>query len=88
MLTPAFGGFPCSQAHNPLTCDQPDPKNKLSSMKKIQYSHPNLSSAPLRDPSTLKTQSLDVSISIHEYIFTIIFCRLYSPDLTVRQRLL
>ena len=34
MHTPNFGGFPCLQAQNLLICDQPDPKDNFSPIKK------------------------------------------------------
>ena len=33
-----LGGFPCSQAHNLLTCDHLDLKDKISPIKKIRKS--------------------------------------------------
>ena len=34
MHTPILGELPCLQAHNLLTLDQPDPKDKFSQIKK------------------------------------------------------
>ena len=48
MHTPDFWGFPCSQAHNLLTCDQPDPKDNFSPVKKVRHIDPNLSNGPLK----------------------------------------
>ena len=41
------GGVPCSHAHNLLTCDQPDPKNKFSPIQKIHFD-PKLRDGPLK----------------------------------------
>ena len=45
-------GFPCSQAHNLLTCDQPDPKDNFSTIKKyekIRHFDQNFRDGPLKD---------------------------------------
>ena len=50
-IPPILGGFPCSQAHNLLTCDQPDLKDKFSPIKKhekVQHFDPNFHDGPLR----------------------------------------
>ena len=50
-LLPIFWWFLCSQAHNILTCDQPDPKDKFSQIKKkyesIRHYERNLRDGPL-----------------------------------------
>ena len=33
-ILPFLGGFPCLQAYNLLTCDQPEPKNRFLQIKK------------------------------------------------------
>ena len=35
-IPPILGGFPWSKAHNLLTCDQPDPKDNFSPIKKYE----------------------------------------------------
>ena len=39
-ISPILWGFPRSQAHNFFTCNQPDPKDNLSPIKKIRHFDP------------------------------------------------
>ena len=50
-IPPNFGGFPCLQAHNLLTYDQPDLKDKFSPIKKkhekVQHFNSKFRNGPL-----------------------------------------
>ena len=52
-IHPILGGFPCSQAHDLLTCYQPDLKDKFSPIKKNTKKYNILTqisaTAPLRE---------------------------------------
>ena len=47
-IPPILGGFPCSQAHNLSTCDQPNPKDNFSPIKKYDILTHFDATAPLR----------------------------------------
>ena len=64
---PILGGFPCSQAHKLLTCDQPDHKDKFSPIKKkyekIRYFDQNFRDGPLNGHQLLSSESSEKKYS-------------------------
>ena len=59
-IPPILGGFPCWQAHNLLTCDQLDLKDKFSPIKnakKYNILTKISATAPLTDQSDQKKNS-------------------------------
>ena len=56
-MPPILEGFPYLQAHNFLTCDQPDPKDKFFTNKKkyekVQHFDQNFRDGPLKRSASM-----------------------------------